>query len=90
MNSNNNETFFEFPCVFPLKVMGLSNENFESEIVTITRKHISDWADATVQSKPSKNGKYTAVTLTFTAQSKTQLDDLYREINTHPNVKMVL
>ncbi len=79
-----------FPCTFPFKVMGLSSGSFETEMVVIARKHVPDLGEGAVTSKPSKNGKYTAVTITFTAQSREQLDNLYLEVNTHPDVRMVL
>ncbi|NWF36030.1 DUF493 domain-containing protein [Mariprofundus sp. KV] len=84
------ETLLEFPCRFPIKVMGDNSADFENEIVMIVRKHVTQLGEAAVRSKPSKTGKYLSVTVTFTAESKAQLDNLYREINSHPQVKMVL
>ncbi len=86
----NEELGMEFPCHFPLKVMGTNNDTFENDIVMIVRKHIPSLGEGAVSSKPSKTGKYLALTITFTADSKAQLDDLYREINAHPDVKMTL
>ena len=86
----NEELGMEFPCHFPLKVMGTNNDTFENDIVMIVRKHVPKLGEAAVSSKPSKTGKYLALTITFTADSKAQLDDLYREINAHPDVKMTL
>ncbi|HIP06780.1 MAG TPA: DUF493 domain-containing protein [Mariprofundaceae bacterium] len=79
-----------FPCHFPLKVMGVNNASFEQDMVVIVRKHVANLGEGAVSSKPSKTGKYLALTIAFTAESKAQLDDLYHEINTHPDVKMML
>ena len=79
-----------FPCEFPIKIMGLSTDSFETELVMIVRKHVPNLGEGAVKSRPSKNGKYTSVTVTFTAQSREQLDNLYREVNSHPDVRMVL
>jgi len=79
-----------FPCTFPLKIMGTNNDTFENDMVMIVRKHIPSLGEGAVKSKPSKTGKYLALTITFTAQSKEELDNLYREINAHPDVKMTL
>jgi putative lipoic acid-binding regulatory protein len=86
----NSELCMTFPCSFPLKVMGTNNDTFETDMVMITRKHIPDLGEGAVRNKLSKTGKYLALTITFTAHSKAQLDDLYSEINEHPDVKMVL
>ncbi|ATX82558.1 hypothetical protein Ga0123462_1709 [Mariprofundus ferrinatatus] len=84
------ETLLEFPCQFPIKVMGSNSDSFESEIVMIARQFIPQLGEAAVQSKASKTGKYLSVTVTFTAESKSQIDSLYRAMNAHPEVKMVL
>ena len=84
------ETLLEFPCQFPIKVMGNNSPEFENEIVMIAHRHISQLGEAAVKSRPSKTGKYLSVTITFTAQSKAQVDDLYRAMNAHPEVRMVL
>jgi len=89
-NITNEELGMTFPCHFPLKVMGVNNDSFEQDMVVIVRKHVSNLGEGAVSSKPSKTGKYLALTISFTAQSKEQLDNLYREINTHPDVKMML
>lgn len=90
MSTIEQETLFEFPCIFPIKIMGLNSDDFKNEMVMIARKHIPDLAEAAVKAKPSKNGNYTSLTITFTAQSKIQLDSLYREVSAHAKVKMVL
>jgi putative lipoic acid-binding regulatory protein len=40
--------------------------------------------------RPSKNGYFISVTTTINATSKLQLDDLYRELSSHPAVLMAL
>lgn len=86
----NEETALEFPCRFPVKVMGVNSPDFEAEIVMIGRKHIPDLGEGAVRSRPSKAGKYLSVTITFTATSKPQIDNLYLALNAHPDVKFVL
>jgi len=70
--------------------MGTNNSTFENDMVMIVRKHVADLGESAAKSKPSRTGKYLALTITFTAKSKAQLNDLYREINNHPDVKMML
>ena len=84
------ETNLEFPCSFPVKAMGINTPDFEAEIVMIGRQHIPDLGETAIQSRPSKTGKYLSVTITFTATGRPQIDNLYRALNAHPDVKFVL
>jgi putative lipoic acid-binding regulatory protein len=82
-------TTFTFPCTFPLKVMGQNNEAFQTSVMAIFQKHLHP-APVVYTSRPSAGGKYLSLTATFTAQSREQLDALYRELNAHELVVMTL
>lgn len=84
------ETLLEFPCDFPLKVMGATREGFAQAVVEVVRKHAPDFDAARVEMRPSKAGNYLSVTCIVRATSKSQLDALYRELTAHPWVKIVL
>jgi putative lipoic acid-binding regulatory protein len=84
------ETLLEFPCDFPLKIMGETREGFAEAIVEIVRQHVPDFDAARVEMRASSGGKYISLTCTVTATSKPQLDDLYRALTAHPWVKVVL
>ncbi len=84
------ETLLEFPCDFPLKVMGATREGFAQAIVAVVLKHAPDFDAATVEMRPSKAGNYLSLTCTIRATSKPQLDALYGELTAHPWVKIVL
>lgn len=91
MNQTHKETLqMTFPCTFPLKVMAVTTHHFERDLLAIVHKHVPDLADDALVKKTSKTAKYTAFTITFSASSREQLDNLYREINKHPDVRMVL
>lgn len=79
-----------FPCEFPIKVMGLNSDSFENEIFMIANQHVPNLGEAAIRSKPSRSAKYLSVTVTFTAQDREQLDNLFRALGKHPDVKMVL
>jgi putative lipoic acid-binding regulatory protein len=81
---------FEFPCSFPLKVIGLAGDDFEAFAVSLVRKHVSNVDPAAVTSRPSRGGKYLAVTVTFVAESRPQLDALYLEISQTKRILMAL
>lgn len=84
------ETLLEFPCDFPIKVMGKRREGFAQEIVGIVLKHAPDFDAATVGMRASRNGNYLSVTCVVPAHSRAQLDALYRELVAHPWVEIVL
>ena len=82
----NNDTLLEFPCDFPIKIMGASSEGFAQSMVEIVLRHAPDFDAARVEMRASSGGKYLSVTCTVRATSKPQLDDLYRELTAHPLV----
>lgn len=85
----NKRQAMQFPCEFPIKVMGLNTDAFPATIRAIIRKHVNT-DDIAYSSQPSRGDKYLSITATFTAQSKEQLDALYRELNDHELVLMTL
>lgn len=84
-----NKSIMEFPCEFPIKIIGHTSPEFEIEVLSIIRKHVSELKETAVQSRPSKNGKYQAVTVTIVATSREQLDTIYRELTASPLVMLV-
>ena len=83
-------SLLEFPCAFPLKIMGRTTPGFAQTVVEVVRKHAPDYDPATLEMRASKAGNYLSVTATINATSRDQLDDLYRELCAHPLVTMVL
>ena len=84
------DTLLEFPCAFPLKIMGLANVALAQTVLDIVLRHAPDFDGATMEMRASSGGKYVSLTCTITATSKPQLDALYRELFGHPLVKVVL
>jgi putative lipoic acid-binding regulatory protein len=84
------DTLLEFPCDFPIKVMGAAQDGFAQAIADVVRKHAPDFDAATMEMRPSKAGNYLSLTCTIRAVSQAQLDALYRELTSHPLVKVVL
>ena len=84
------ETLLEFPCAFPLKIMGLSSDALAQTVLAIVQRHAPDFDGTTMEMRASTGGKYVSLTCTITATSKPQLDALYRELSGHPLVKVVL
>jgi putative lipoic acid-binding regulatory protein len=84
------ETLIEFPCDFPIKVMGKATDGFAQAVADVVLKHAPDFDAATMEMRPSKAGNYLSLTCTIRAVSQAQLDALYRELTSHPLVKIVL
>jgi putative lipoic acid-binding regulatory protein len=84
------QSLIEYPSRFPIKVMGLNAEGFVGAITRIAERFDPSFDAATVELRTSKADKYLGVTVTVTATSREQLDELYRTLSTHPMVKMVL
>ena len=84
------QSLIEYPSAFPIKVMGAAVDGFEAAIVAIAKQFDPGFDAATVERRPSKGGNYLGVTITITATSREQLDELYRTLSTHPMVKVVL
>ena len=70
--------------------MGVHAEGFTEAIVAVARRFDPSFDAATVEARPSKAGNYLGLTITVTATSRAQLDELYRTLSTHPMVKVVL
>lgn len=89
-DSNTTGSLLEFPCDFPLKIMGARTHDFAQSIVEVVIRHAPDFNPATAEMRPSTKGNYLSLTCTIRATSQSQLDNLYRELTAHPMVKVVL
>jgi uncharacterized protein len=79
-----------YPSQFPIKVMGIKTDGLVSAITHIAHSFDPNFDASTIELRPSKGGNYLGVTITITATSREQLDELYRTLSTHPMVKVVL
>lgn len=84
------ESLIEYPSAFPIKVMGAKVDGFVEAVVDVACRFDPGFDASTVERRESSGGKYLGVTITVTARSREQLDELYRTLSTHPMVKVVL
>jgi putative lipoic acid-binding regulatory protein len=84
------ESLIEYPSAFPIKVMGANVPGFEQAIVDVALRFDPAFDPSTIEKRPSRAGNYLGITITITATSREQLDELYRTLSTHPMVKVVL
>jgi putative lipoic acid-binding regulatory protein len=84
------DALFDFPCAFPLKIMGRADAALAQEVLELVRRHDPGFDGATMEMRASSGGKYVSLTCTITAVSRAHLDGIYRELSAHPLVKVVL
>ena len=90
MNDTRKDSLFRFPCTFPIKVMGKNTDELYPVVSAIMEKHLPGLDGVAFESRLSSSDKYLSITVTFMAQSKAQLDAIYRELNGHELVLMTL
>lgn len=83
-------SLLEFPCDFPIKIMGKREDGFAQAVLETVLRHAPDFDAAAIEMRPSAKGNYLSLTCTIRAVSRDQLDALYRELSRHPLVKIVL
>ncbi len=84
------DNIMEFPCDFPIKVIGRSSVKLSELVLSIIRHHINDFLAESMRSKQSGKGKYTSVTVTVRVSSKNILDAIYKDLSSNPEIIMVL
>ncbi|MDL1863889.1 DUF493 domain-containing protein [Betaproteobacteria bacterium PRO5] len=84
------ESLIEYPCDFPIKIMGKSQQGFTQSVLAIVKTYAPDFDDTTLEVRSSRNGAYLSLTCTIQATSRAQLDSLYQALHDHPMVTMLL
>ena len=84
------ESILEFPCDFPIKMMGRDTPAFRMTARALIEKHTGPLDDTAIQTALSRNGRFVSITVTVCAQSQQQLDNIYREVSSHDEVLMAL
>ncbi len=87
---NDKKTLIEFPCHFPIKIIGKNTTDFAREIDEIIRKHFPDILEEVIKNQESQRGSYLSITVTVYVHNQLTLDGLYQELTQHPDIKMVL
>ena len=80
----------QFPCVFPLKVIGHNSDELRAAVRSILGKHLPGMENLAFSCNSSCGNKYLSITVTIIAESKEQLDMLYQDLNSHELVLMTL
>jgi uncharacterized protein len=80
----------KYPILFPLKVLGKDEPDFEDFVIEIVRRHIPELLEENITSRLSNASKYRSVKFLFIAESREQVDALYAELSSHKRVLMIL
>jgi len=88
--SHPTDSLIEYPSDFPIKIMGLMQDSFAQTMVEVVVRHDPTFHAGKMEMRPSTKGTYLSLTVTVRATSREQLDNLYRELSSHPMVKVVL
>ena len=84
------DELFDFPCDFPIKIMGRCDCELETLVVDIVNKHIEEEAGNNITARPSGKGNFISVTVIIRANSREQLDNIYLELTAREEVLMAL
>ena len=84
------ESVIEFPCEFPVKMMGHNSPEFRTTTRALIEKHTGKVADTAIKESLSRNERFVSITITVTATSQQQLDDIYQDVSDHEDVLMAL
>ena len=86
----NDESLLQFPCDFPIKIMGGGSADFRQLVVELVNRHAPDLDEARISVRDSRAGRYQSVTVVVKARDRAQLDALYLELSGHPRITLVL
>jgi putative lipoic acid-binding regulatory protein len=84
------DSLITYPCDFPIKIMGVTQDGFAQTMVNVVLLHDPEFDADKMEMRPSSKGNYLSLTVTVRATSREQLDNLYRALSSHPMVKVVL
>ncbi len=84
------DSLLEFPCDFPIKMMGRDRPEFRDAAFEVIERHAGPVADDAVRESSSRQGRFLSITVTIRATSQQQLDDIYRELSSHEQILVAL
>ena len=86
----NKTTLIEFPCNFSVKIIGSNTNSFFEEIYAIVQAHFPNAEHHSLTKNLSQKSNFLAITATVYVENQEMLDNFYRELTKHPDIKMVL
>ena len=89
-NGHDSDSLLEFPCDFPIKIMGYNTADFQQLVIELILPHAPDLDVSAISVRESRNARYLALTVNITATSRSQLDNIYQALSNHERVVMAL
>ena len=80
----------EFPCEYPIKVVGDAVPDLYDRIIAIMKMHDSVFDESLVTQRPSRNGNYHAVNVVITATGEEQLKSIHEALKAYSAIKFVI
>lgn len=80
----------DFPCELPIKVLGRNDDRFRTAAWAIVRNHYGELDAGRVSEQPSSKSSYLSVTFVVPAQSRDEVDALYRDLTASDDIMLVL
>ena len=87
---NEPQELIEFPCHFPIKVMGLKHPDFAPTIAEVIKPFDPTFDVKSITTRDSAKGNYQGLNVVVHTTSREHLDNIYRALTSHPMVKVVL
>jgi putative lipoic acid-binding regulatory protein len=84
------DTLLEFPCDFPIKMMGRDQDSFRKAAIAVIEEHAGKLSDDAISMSSSRKGNFISITVTISAQSQQQLDDIYQALTDHEEILVAL
>ena len=80
----------EFPCLYPIKIIGCSVENFKGIVISQVERHTGPIDLELITVKKSRKNNYISVNITIAASGEKQLGKIFEDLKRIKSVKMVL
>ena len=88
--TNTKEDIFNFPCDYPIKVLGENQPEFQKTVCNIVEIHTGKLHANQTTIKYSSKGKYISITVRIIATSRQQLDAINHDLQSCPLVSYLL
>ena len=90
MSEEPKQPVIEFPCRFPIKMMGRDQPGFRRIAVELVEAHAGKIPADSISTSASSKGNFVSITVTITAESQEQLDNIYRALTAHEEILVAL
>lgn len=90
MSEAGNKSLLEFPCQFPVKMMGRDKESFRAAAIELIERHAGKVNEESISMSMSRNGNFVSITITIEAKSQEQLDNIYNDLSSHEEILVAL